>query len=417
MVVGLILLTWFSVFLYCSKNPVNILYVAIIDSMLPIRFYESLGGIPFSAIFLFSIVISLIANNGRIVAKFNKHISLLLVTIIYFAFTNFKYFGTIDLTIFNNFFLIFIVQSSIVQEDLEEIWYKICKLFVLVGLILSLDSFITFVSLFGNPRQVGFYLLISIIFCIAGIRSGYRSFFFNNKTLIFLFFAMVLTQGRLNFGIGVLLILLNYSFGKRININQIIGFAFLCIVLVMFLNSPIGEEFFLRKSSDVSNVELDFEDKGLASLSSGRSVIYEDAWTMFMDHPIFGYGYKSFSDINNPYNTIHAFGSSQKISLHSVFLQYLSETGILGFLLYYIFLISLIKFSFKLRKRISTILQHDYLYISICWVFLTVPLIMILGSFLDNHGVHYKHIFIITALIPFLKADLKRVELKSFSTI
>ena len=406
----LIILTWAIVFTYCTRKPINIIHIAIVDSMLPVRFYESLAGIPFSFIFFLSIVISLYSNGRTVVLKFNKYIMFFIATSTFFFLSNYSYFKQFDFTIFNNIFLIFVVQSSMKNTNLENVWENILKSFVLMGLILSVDSFLPG-ELFGNPRQLGFYLLISIVFCISGQKLGLKTFLFSRKVLIILFIAMIITFGRLNFAIGLIILVSSFFYNRRISLERVIFSALVVSSTGIILLGPLGKEYFLRDQSTVSDIEFDIKDKGLAAVSSGRSVIYEDALQMFYDNPIFGFGYKSFNDLQNPYNSIRAYGAEQKISLHSVFLQYLSEAGVIGFMLYFGSLIILIRASRKIKTQGFYSGQQFGLFNSISWIFFILPIIMILGSFFDNHGIHYKHIFI---LLGFLTCLLPQIGEKNF---
>lgn len=412
MIISIItLLTYIVVFLLCIKKPTNILYIAIVDSMITYRFYDNYVGIPFSLFFIVSIIISLILNRRKISINLNFLTRYAIFIVVYFFLSNYSYFKSIDITIFNNLILLFIIQNSDSHKNLQKTWESTTKLFSIMGVIISIDVLIPFVSIFGNPRQLGFYILISIIFNIANrILNNKAIFSSTNYTLIFLYLSLFLTFGRLNLLIGFIIILITYYTKYKIGLKSIFVFFTLIISAFIFFQSELGKSYIYRNIENTNSFELDFEDQTLNALTSGRAIIYKDAWDMFQDNKIFGYGYKSFNDINNPYNSIHSWGSTQKKSMHSVFLQYLSETGIVGFLLYFLFLFLIIRKGISLKKKYLKFEKTQPLIVSIYYVFLLLPLIMMLGSLLDNHGIHYKHLFIILGLLPGIELFFKCVK-------
>lgn len=81
---------------------------------------------------------------------------------------------------------------------------------------------------------------------------------------------------------------------------------------------------------------------GEADITSGRTFIYDIAWQLFLEKPIFGWGINSFA--TNPANFF-------TIDVHNIYLQILVETGIIGFVLILTPILSTLIYTFKLRKR------------------------------------------------------------------
>src|SRR5690625_2212277 len=80
-------------------------------------------------------------------------------------------------------------------------------------------------------------------------------------------------------------------------------------------------------------------------ISSGRLTLYERSWYLFNDNPIFGIGWKEF--INNSLGLINTDEGSHP---HNIYLQLLTELGILGFILFIIPVIYLYFKTYRLLR-------------------------------------------------------------------
>ncbi len=83
---------------------------------------------------------------------------------------------------------------------------------------------------------------------------------------------------------------------------------------------------------------LDFQGSSSSDIdwSSGREATWSAALRLFEDHYIFGIGLNNFGEI-----------SGLKINVHNVFLSLLVETGVFGFLFYFIAFFSILFYLFK----------------------------------------------------------------------
>jgi O-antigen ligase len=93
----------------------------------------------------------------------------------------------------------------------------------------------------------------------------------------------------------------------------------------------------------------DFSSDG----GSGRFELWSRAWDYFLAHPLMGIGADNFIE----YNIVH-YG--EKLYTHNTFLQILSESGLLGFSLYFTFLLLVF---FRLMNR-RLIREKPYLLLS-----------------------------------------------------
>lgn len=67
--------------------------------------------------------------------------------------------------------------------------------------------------------------------------------------------------------------------------------------------------------------------------SSGRLELYELAWDLFLDHPLFGIGWGQFAQsIPADFHLAHNGGGVQTLKdVHCIYLQFLCESGLVGF--------------------------------------------------------------------------------------
>ncbi|MFD1334543.1 O-antigen ligase family protein [Oceanobacillus iheyensis] len=100
-------------------------------------------------------------------------------------------------------------------------------------------------------------------------------------------------------------------------------FAFFLFTSIEFSeNSPIVS--FVNELDNTVNGIIEGED-----VSSGRSILYTYSWDLFTNSPITGIGWKEF--INNSVGLINSDVGSHP---HNIYLQLLTELGIVGFFLF-----------------------------------------------------------------------------------
>lgn len=223
--------------------------------------------------------------------------------------------------------------------------FKIIVVFSLVHVFFTILSFL-FPSFFMNyvvpllPNQVGEQIHLFLIQNLyAGIttqtgrNSVYIAFgfvvlvgnFLSNRQfrsirhwvlLIIFFFAILLTGKR-----GTLLAVVFSCFVvvavySRKSLKKIFGSLMVAAIVVAILYSVFL--IFVPSTSVVLNrfISIDGTD-----ITSGRLSLFSDAFEMFLQKPMFGWGFSYFNQI-------------YEISTHNMYLQLLADTGIIGLLLF-----------------------------------------------------------------------------------
>jgi O-antigen ligase len=104
-----------------------------------------------------------------------------------------------------------------------------------------------------------------------------------------------------------------------------------------------------------------------------RYRIWEAGLKMFLDHPIAGVGIGQFSNYVHNYS-ISGIPNYLNLSTHNLYIQILSETGIVGFLIFLTIIIYTIKLA--LKKAFSTRNSNG----PIDWIWLSVIVVILIGG-------------------------------------
>lgn len=197
-------------------------------------------------------------------------------------------------------------------------------------------------SFFGDELILG-----SFTFKIMPLILSFLYYLYHDKankySLIFIFISLIiilLSAEKASFAMIILfclLFLISINFKKRIKIFLTLIF-FSIIVLMLFLNKPIQDRLYHQFLSNSAS--------GKYIYSAIHDSHFRTAYKMFKDKPIFGHGPKMyrFKCGENKYK-INEFSCSTHP--HNFVLQILSETGVVGFIFYLLFYLSLFKICFK----------------------------------------------------------------------
>ena len=118
--------------------------------------------------------------------------------------------------------------------------------------------------------------------------------------------------------------------------------AFLVLLQKGFLSRY--ESFFTLLAIRHSNVNSSVD------ISSGRTMLWSRAFSLFKEHPVFGIGWGNFR--NHLTDTFNVFNDGQLSNAHNNYLQLLCETGIVGFLLFVIPLFYILYRTFRTTREL-----------------------------------------------------------------
>jgi O-antigen ligase len=208
-------------------------------------------------------------------------------------------------------------------------------------------------GVFGKELVVGAfiaYISVPIIFYYFNKfhNLNLKGKFLYSLIYLFLFTTVALTGERLSFLIffvsSIIIFIFNTSFKKSI----ILSMTLFIFLMTIYFNSSS----FNSRVKDFSNILGNFYDS-----SYGR--LWESGYLLFEKNKIFGVGLKNYRvDCDNQIDprpeSIPQFCSSHP---HNFFLEILSETGLVGFSIFFIFFVHLI---FYLKDKIKSLKNDEF---------------------------------------------------------
>lgn len=207
-------------------------------------------------------------------------------------------------------------------------------------------------SVFDDELILGSFLSRNFVFILLGLLFLLNES--NKKQKIkeiilysFLFFFLLfifLTGERVSFFYSLLSVLLYLKYIKKMDNSKIIlpiFFFIFCILILYFFNVPSVKRMI---ELTLTQFFLDNQKISFNFFSTQYEQHFKVSLLMFKENPLLGFGPKSFREICQfyPYNT---FENGCSTHPHNIYLQLLSEIGIVGFLIIFcLFLLTIIKF-------------------------------------------------------------------------
>lgn len=226
-----------------------------------------------------------------------------------------------------------------------------------------------FIYLNAQNIKINIYILIYILLISTAI------FISGERTAI------------LMLGILLILIFLTLKNLRSILITFILFFSLILTLTLSFDNN------FKKRIVDKSFLDIYELNSSLNIFSVQHEVVYMSSLKMFNDNKFFGIGPKIFRELCkiDRYKTFTKYDGSRdgcQSHPHNTYVQILTETGILGFiiflipviLMYYKVLTNIFKFCFKSINKINTL--H---VLSLICIFVNLWPLMPTGSFFNNY--------------------------------
>ena len=281
------------------------------------------------------------------------------------------------------------------ENNLNKFFIKIYKTYTLILILIIMDVLIEYTfgsNIFGNKSYIEHRiasftndeLIIGYIFCITAL---FTLKFILNSTNSYYFFIILSLILTISFLIGersnflklfscvVLFILINYFYLNKFKIKSflIMIVAFLVLSVSFFhltKNTPQGQSLYRLielNMPDESRVAFNIKEKFFVSHHAPH---YVTAYKIFLNNPIFGIGINNFyqESIKEEYvdeRLMDSGGSRGSNHPHQIYLEIVSEVGLVG-LVYFIFIFFYpIYLSLKVLKQSQevNILSHLLLHI------------------------------------------------------
>jgi len=349
------------------NKKINQLYYKIIDYtilLLPLFFFLGPASINF-VLFFFSLLFlffSIKRNNWAWLFEDYVKVFILfwIYTVILSLFSISVYESLKSAFFLIKFFLFFLLISFYAFKKINLNY--ILKIWFLFVLFLCFDLYFQYIfnkDIFGYPVAAGqrysalfgkeliaASFIAQIIAPIIGLILYFVFFIKKNfyiklallLSLLFVFLATIITGERMNtvflFSLLSLSVIL-FSFLRK---NFYIIFFLLGLVIIGF--------FSFKNIQAVKHRYLDFGNSVLSIYNSSHGKLFNSAYRLWLKKPLTGWGLKNYRvvcdkellDINK--NNGHPLCSTHP---HNLYLELLSETGLVGFFLYFLFIFFFIK--------------------------------------------------------------------------
>ena len=324
-----------------NRLPLTLVFVLV---LMPIVLFKS----SFYAIFklwvylpyIFSVIVASVLNNISLIERKSALIPIVISMICYLSFAR-----TDSEKPLIHFVYVLIVWGlinsvfSVLQIFVSDIFYVISVngRYVMSGIKRGY-------GLVGMATQIGFQLcfIVSLLVAVAVDRSNKKVVFYMSLSLLIL--GLVLTFSRAAIlgtcvSIAIILFLLER---KKLLILYVGGGFVLGIVYIVYLNLlPDNYSFFLQGEDSSAKARVHFVKIGI---------------NMFLDKPLWGWGYGGFTE------NVVKYGSSHRIEAHNTFIQVLVEYGIVGFSAFMFLIIKSIKGYWRCFKNCGS---HEMKVISV----------------------------------------------------
>lgn len=169
----------------------------------------------------------------------------------------------------------------------------------------------------------------------------------------FVYLALILTFSRVAWLIGfVLAVIQNFIYAKSRAFLKLFNRYFLIFFLLMPL---ILAPLLLTRLSTIPEA---FSEGGSWDI---RVKVWQEAFNLFVQSPVIGIGPNRFQQLASEQRLTNVFalsGFSPSTKIHNIFLELLTETGLVGFLIFAFFLLTLLYYLIK--KRSAGQLQLDF---------------------------------------------------------
>jgi O-antigen ligase len=132
---------------------------------------------------------------------------------------------------------------------------------------------------------------------------------------------------------GMLLVSLWFLKPRRVALLRVFFAALLSLALVLSLQRESAGGARLQEVDDFT--------------STSRLALWGAAGAMFVQHPIFGVGYGNYRSL---YSDYIPGAAPNQLDAHNLYLQFLSETGITGFALFFVIISYFVRIAIKLAR-------------------------------------------------------------------
>ena len=237
----------------------------------------------------------------------------------------------------------------------------------------------------NDELKIGYYYSAFILFSLTYVYYNYKNYLpIFLCTFIFIFISFIIGE-RANFIKALLIFIIFYFiFDKKFLMKKIFFFLIFCTVIIFtgFKNDNIKNRFwgqFLKPIIISWSVQ-----EYINTTQYGAH--YDTAIKIFYNYPLFGSGIKTFRNesSNDSYKSYNSSFDQRRWATHphQIHLEFLSETGMFGYIFFLLFFLYTIGMSLKYYIASKNLYQLS----AILFVSITLLPILPSGSFFTTYG-------------------------------
>lgn len=164
--------------------------------------------------------------------------------------------------------------------------------------------------------------------------------------------------------------------------RQLLLFSVVTVSAIIAFLILLQNGYLSRYETFLAQLALRFSSvSSTADISSGRTMLWGRAISLFKAHPIIGIGWGNFR--NYLADTFNVFNDGQLSNVHNNYLQILCETGVVGFILFVGPLFYMLYRTFKASKSLRINVPKNYLARIAVSTSLSFQLFFLIISFID----------------------------------
>ena len=323
-------------------------------------------------------------------------ISIMVILFLIFCFYSyFSYMKQMEFTILNNA-VFYLLALALLDNDFKRTFRGICIVIIIPVFLLSATTIFNNLmsmdfgqaSYAGNRNHTSIYILTGIPFLFA-LREQ-----FQRKELRFILNAIIfmgcvtvgLSLGRL-VTMTLLLSLCFFSLRGYIKV-QTLALVIVMVVILTVINMDVVLTYsdkLIRLPEGTRHEISHYNQEELAAVTSGRSEAYKSAWQLYKRAPFLGIGYDRWREMHK---------NERGSSLHSRWLQILTEGGIVGFCLYALLYVVGFWNIWKGRKLQRNVMAKQGELDAVFWALV----VFLLAGITDNHGFTDRVFYLLLAM-------------------
>lgn len=213
----------------------------------------------------------------------------------------------------------------------------------------------------GNPAYVAPYLMFSMFYAAylwvkrkaAGTATALTHWFYGVMIVIFLFFFTISqTRGaEIGLGVAAIVFVIYLMIAGRGKMRKWSAIALIVLAAIGITGFALRNNPYVDKIPEGRLLQISLND----ATAQTRFWVWGEAWQGFLERPILGWGPENFTAVYDKFFNPSFYVPGQNNETwfdraHSVYFDYLSETGILG-LLAYLGMFGVFAYEFFWKKR------------------------------------------------------------------